>query len=101
MRGALLAASDAPRPYRHHRHTLPTTGPSPPTPYQTSSMRTRPFHQKHNNQSKRNQIRKHFPSFPERSPQELYAALNVVKDPSLIRVEADEVRGAREESGVM
>lgn len=37
------------------------------------------------------QIRKHFPTFPERSPSELHAALNVIKDPSFIRVESDEV----------
>jgi hypothetical protein len=37
------------------------------------------------------QIRKHFPSFPERSPEALYGAINVIKDPSFIRVESDEV----------
>jgi hypothetical protein len=40
-------------------------------------------------------IQKAFPDakqFAGRTPEELHAALNVVKDPSLIRVEADEVR---------
>ncbi|KIZ02696.1 carboxypeptidase Taq [Monoraphidium neglectum] len=36
-------------------------------------------------------IRKHFPAFPERPASDLYAAINVIKDPSFIRVEADEV----------
>ncbi|GBF90989.1 hypothetical protein Rsub_03844 [Raphidocelis subcapitata] len=36
-------------------------------------------------------IRKHFPSFPERPPGQLHAAINTIKEPSLIRVEADEV----------
>lgn len=40
------------------------------------------------------QVRKHFPSFPERSPSDLFAAINVIKDPSFIRVESDEVRVA-------
>jgi hypothetical protein len=39
-------------------------------------------------------IAKHFPDFPKRSPQDFYAAENVIKSPSLIRVEADEVRAA-------
>ena len=37
-------------------------------------------------------MRKHFPSFPQRNAEELYAAINVIKDPSLIRVESDEVK---------
>lgn len=37
-------------------------------------------------------IKSHFPDFPERSAAELYQAENVMKTPSLIRVEADEVR---------
>jgi hypothetical protein len=36
-------------------------------------------------------IREHFPSFPDKPPEALYAAENVLKSPSLIRVEADEV----------
>lgn len=36
-------------------------------------------------------IRQHFPDFPERSVPEFYEAINVMKSPSLIRVEADEV----------
>ena len=36
-------------------------------------------------------LRETFPQFPEKSPEELYAAINIVKSPSLIRVEADEV----------
>ncbi|KAI8464429.1 MAG: putative carboxypeptidase [Monoraphidium minutum] len=36
-------------------------------------------------------VHKHFPSFPERPPADLYAAINTIKDPSLIRVESDEV----------
>lgn len=36
-------------------------------------------------------IRKHFPSFPDRDPSDLYSAVNVIKDPSFIRVESDEV----------
>jgi Zn-dependent M32 family carboxypeptidase len=39
-------------------------------------------------------IKAHFPDFPERSAVELYQAENVMKTPSLIRVEADEVRGS-------
>jgi hypothetical protein len=41
------------------------------------------------------QIRKHFPSFPDRPPKDLHAAINTIKEPSLIRVEADEAGGAR------
>jgi Zn-dependent M32 family carboxypeptidase len=37
-------------------------------------------------------IKQHFPDFPQRSAQDFYAAENVIKSPSLIRVEADEVR---------
>jgi hypothetical protein len=37
-------------------------------------------------------VSKHFPDFPQRSAQDFYAAENVIKSPSLIRVEADEVR---------
>jgi Zn-dependent M32 family carboxypeptidase len=37
-------------------------------------------------------IRQHFPDFPDRPAEDLYAAENVIKSPSLIRVEADEVR---------
>ena len=37
--------------------------------------------------------RAHFPEFPDRSPEDLYAAVNVMKHPSYIRVESDEVRG--------
>jgi Zn-dependent M32 family carboxypeptidase len=37
-------------------------------------------------------VAKHFPDFPQRSAQDFYAAENVIKSPSLIRVEADEVR---------
>jgi carboxypeptidase Taq len=36
-------------------------------------------------------IKSHFPDFPQRSAAELYQAENVMKTPSLIRVEADEV----------
>ncbi|KAF6265951.1 putative carboxypeptidase [Scenedesmus sp. NREL 46B-D3] len=36
-------------------------------------------------------ISRHFPDFPQRSAQDFYAAENVIKTPSLIRVEADEV----------
>lgn len=36
-------------------------------------------------------VRKHFPSFPERPASDLFSAINVIKDPSFIRVEADEV----------
>eukprot|EP00879_Flechtneria_rotunda_P004762 GHRR01005032.1.p1 GENE.GHRR01005032.1~~GHRR01005032.1.p1 ORF type:complete len:544 (+),score=181.25 GHRR01005032.1:157-1788(+) len=36
-------------------------------------------------------IRQHFPQFPERSAADLYEAVNVIKSPSLIRVESDEV----------
>lgn len=36
-------------------------------------------------------IRQHFPDFPDRSVSDFYAAINVMKSPSLIRVEADEV----------
>jgi len=36
-------------------------------------------------------IRAHFPEFPDRSPEDLYAAVNVMKHPSYIRVESDEV----------
>lgn len=46
-------------------------------------------HNTHNPQN--TQIRKHFPEFPDKSPADLHAALNVIKDPSFIRVEADEV----------
>jgi Zn-dependent M32 family carboxypeptidase len=40
-------------------------------------------------------IKSHFPDFPQRSAAELYQAENVMKTPSLIRVEADEVMPAR------
>ncbi|KAI7846262.1 hypothetical protein COHA_000242 [Chlorella ohadii] len=37
-------------------------------------------------------MREHFPQLPtEQSPEDLYAALNIIKDPSMIRVESDEV----------
>lgn len=36
-------------------------------------------------------VSKHFPEFPKRSAADFYAAENVIKSPSLIRVEADEV----------
>lgn len=36
-------------------------------------------------------IRKEFPDFPDRTPEELYGAVNVMQHPSLIRVESDEV----------
>ncbi len=36
-------------------------------------------------------IKQHFPDFPERSASDFYQAINVLKNPSLIRVEADEV----------
>jgi Zn-dependent M32 family carboxypeptidase len=37
-------------------------------------------------------LREHFPEIPsDRTPEDLYAALNIIKDPSMIRVEADEV----------
>eukprot|EP00775_Hariotina_reticulata_P006119 gene6119-6358_t len=36
-------------------------------------------------------IRQYFPDFPDRSAEDLYEAENVIKSPSLIRVEADEV----------
>lgn len=36
-------------------------------------------------------IKSHFPDFPDHSAAELYVAENVIKTPSLIRVEADEV----------
>eukprot|EP00878_Enallax_costatus_P001574 GHUV01001725.1.p1 GENE.GHUV01001725.1~~GHUV01001725.1.p1 ORF type:complete len:544 (+),score=156.71 GHUV01001725.1:74-1705(+) len=36
-------------------------------------------------------IMQHFPDFPERSASDFFEALNVIKSPSLIRVEADEV----------
>jgi hypothetical protein len=39
------------------------------------------------------QIHKHFPDFPKRSADELWGAINVIKDPSFIRVESDEARG--------
>jgi hypothetical protein len=38
-------------------------------------------------------IRAYFPDFPDRTAQELYQAENVMRTPSLIRVEADEVGG--------
>ena len=41
--------------------------------------------------SPKTQIRKHFPTFPERPAEDFYAAVNTVKDPSFIRVESDEV----------
>ncbi|GAB4814416.1 hypothetical protein N2152v2_001462 [Parachlorella kessleri] len=38
------------------------------------------------------QIREAFPEVPaDKSPEDLYAAMNIIKDPSFIRVEADEV----------
>lgn len=37
-------------------------------------------------------VSKHFPEFPKRSAADFYVAENVIKSPSLIRVEADEVR---------
>ncbi len=40
-------------------------------------------------------IKAHFPDFPERTAAELYQAETVMKTPSLIRVEADEVRTGR------
>lgn len=36
-------------------------------------------------------IKQHFPDFPDRSASDFYEAINVIKSPSLIRVEADEV----------
>ncbi|KAF8071085.1 thermostable carboxypeptidase 1 [Scenedesmus sp. PABB004] len=36
-------------------------------------------------------VRSAFPAFPDRSAEEFYEALNVIKNPSLIRVESDEV----------
>lgn len=36
-------------------------------------------------------IHQYFPNFPDRSAEQLYQAINVIKSPSLIRVEADEV----------
>lgn len=40
-------------------------------------------------------IRQRFPEFPDRSAAQLYEAINVIKSPSFIRVEADEVRCRR------
>jgi Zn-dependent M32 family carboxypeptidase len=36
-------------------------------------------------------IRSFFPSFPEVTPEAFYDAINVIKTPSFIRVESDEV----------
>lgn len=37
-------------------------------------------------------MREHFPELPKKqTPEDLYAALNIIKEPSMIRVEADEV----------
>ncbi len=38
-------------------------------------------------------LRASFPQFPDRSPEELYGAINVMREPSMIRVESDEVGG--------
>ncbi len=37
-------------------------------------------------------VRAAFPHFPDKSPGDLYAAVNAIKVPSYIRVESDEVR---------